>query len=75
MFSTGKCVISWLTKYTSLGTYDTMEDVLNIHGHNGKTRLVWKDVQELMVDKGDRASVPPDDSARMAEMHNEEQPK
>jgi len=41
MFTNGKCVLSWLTTHTSVAVYDNVETVLNIHGHAGKTRLVW----------------------------------
>jgi hypothetical protein len=43
LFQSGKVVISWLTRHTSLGTYDSIEGMLNVHGHGGKTRLVWVD--------------------------------
>lgn len=40
-FETGKVAISWLTKVSSLGVYDKIDDVEAIHGHQGKTRIVW----------------------------------
>ena len=41
VFETGKVVISWLTKNSSLGLYDSLEIMDAIHGHNGNTRVVW----------------------------------
>ena len=43
IFATGKVVLSWLTKVSSLGVYDSIEDCLQIHGHSGNTRLVFLD--------------------------------
>jgi hypothetical protein len=43
VFETGKVVISWLTKNSSLGLYDSLEIMDAIHGHNGNTRVVWMD--------------------------------
>ena len=41
-FSNGKCVISWLTEFKSIGIYNSIEDVKKIHGHNGKTEILEK---------------------------------
>jgi hypothetical protein len=41
-FSNGKCVVSWLTEYTSIVVYDDIKTVEKIHGHGGKTEIVWK---------------------------------
>lgn len=41
-FSSGKCVLTWLTQYTSVAVYDSMDDLLAVHGHNGKTLLEWQ---------------------------------
>lgn len=43
MFTNGAVVLSWLTQYTSIGVYENVERVLDIHGHCGKTRLVMVD--------------------------------
>jgi hypothetical protein len=40
-FTNGKCVLNWLTKYTSIAVYDSIDDLENIHGHNGKTIIKW----------------------------------
>lgn len=42
-FTNGKCVLSWLTKNTSLGLYDDIDTLVRVHGHGGKTRVVWSD--------------------------------
>lgn len=41
-FSHGECVISWLTKHRSIGVYPTLVELMNIHGHGGKTVVEWE---------------------------------
>lgn len=43
IFSNGKVALTWLTDYTSVAVYDTIEAVRVIHGHNGKTEVVYED--------------------------------
>jgi hypothetical protein len=43
VFWNGKCVLNWRTKFTSTAHYDDLETLLNVHGHGGKTRLIWFD--------------------------------
>ena len=40
-FSTGKCVLAWTTQYRSIAVYDTMDELIAIHGHNGKTEVQY----------------------------------
>lgn len=42
-FSSGKCVLHWLTKFSSIGVYDTIELLEQIHGQNGRIRVIWED--------------------------------
>lgn len=41
IFPNGKCAMSWLTEYSSVAVYDSIKDVIHIHGHNGKTELIY----------------------------------
>lgn len=41
VFESGKVVLSWRTANTSLGIYDSIEIMTKIHGHDGKTEVVW----------------------------------
>jgi len=41
VFSEGKCVLVWLTKFKSITVYDSIQELENIHGHNGKTIIEW----------------------------------
>jgi hypothetical protein len=42
-FSDCRCALRWVTPDApaSTGTYDSIEDVLRIHGHGGATSVVW----------------------------------
>lgn len=42
-FSNKRIALTWKTQYTSYVFYDSIKDVEHIHGHNGKTELVWID--------------------------------
>ncbi len=54
LFSTGKCVLAWTTRYRSVAIYDSLEELEAIHGHDGRTRVIWIDaVDNDNIDKGD----------------------
>ena len=42
-FSDGKTVLRWLGEHPSVNTFDTLgaAEAEAVHGHGGKTRLVW----------------------------------
>lgn len=42
-WSSGKCAVAWLTEHKSVALYDSMAEVIAIHGHAGKTRVMWTD--------------------------------
>ena len=42
-FSDGRCVMVWLTQVSSMAFYQSLEDLEAIHGHGGKTRVVFDD--------------------------------
>ena len=43
VFSSGWVVLTWLTQYTSFAVYPSIDEVRAIHGHGGKTQVVFKD--------------------------------
>ncbi len=43
-FSSGKCAMHWLTDVTSVAMYDNIEDLESIHGHDGKSKIMWLDI-------------------------------
>ncbi|MEU6768551.1 hypothetical protein ABZ916_39335 [Streptomyces sp. NPDC046853] len=44
-FTDGTVALRWLTATTSTAIYASIADVETIHGHGGKTRVVWVDGQ------------------------------
>lgn len=42
-FPTGKCVLCWNTQFSSVAVYDSLEELMAIHGHGGCTVLRWID--------------------------------
>ena len=42
-FSDGVCVVRWLSERRSTVVWSDIEDVVFIHGHDGKTQIVWED--------------------------------
>lgn len=45
-FGDGRCVIRWTVDVNSTAVYDSLDDVVKIHGHGGKTQVVWFDQDE-----------------------------
>lgn len=43
VFSDGTAAMRWLTTHSSTCIYTSIDDVVTIHGHDGRTRLVWLD--------------------------------
>jgi hypothetical protein len=37
----GHCVLEWLTFTSSIGIYKSVQDLEAIHGHHGKTKVVY----------------------------------
>lgn len=44
-FTDGRVAMRWRTEVTSTVLYDSVEDVVWIHGHEGRTELIWLDEQ------------------------------
>ena len=40
---TGEAVVHWLGEHSSINIYHSMNDILYIHGHNGKTKIIFDD--------------------------------
>ena len=43
IFSNGYCCMTWLTKHTSVCIYRSIDELEKIHGHHGKTRVVFEE--------------------------------
>ena len=44
LFRNGKAVLCWNTEHTSVAVYDSLAELETIHGHDGRTKVVWMDV-------------------------------
>ena len=44
-FTNGWVSLTWLTEWTSVVFYPSIHAVEFIHGHRGKTRIVWDDTE------------------------------
>ena len=40
-FTDGTVALRWLTEHTSTAIYNSIGDVEKIHGHDGRTQVVW----------------------------------
>jgi hypothetical protein len=40
---TGEAVVHWLGNHGSINVYHSIDDVVHIHGHEGRTRIVFDD--------------------------------
>jgi len=45
-FYDGACAIRWCSEYASTTHHDSIENVVAVHGHNGKTVVEWIDPDE-----------------------------
>lgn len=46
-FSDGLCVMRWLTTTTSTAIYRSVKELISIHGHQGKTVVVFADGERV----------------------------
>lgn len=44
-FSDGRATLRWLGEYSSVVVWDTIDNLVAVHGHNGATRLRWIDAE------------------------------
>lgn len=42
-FSSGWCVLAWVTDHRSIAFYESLDELMAIHGHNGATVTEWID--------------------------------
>lgn len=45
-FSNGKVALTWLSHLGTMAWYDSIEVVKALHGHEGKTEVLWLDKEE-----------------------------
>jgi hypothetical protein len=51
-FTSGKCVLSWLTEFSSIAIYDNMATLEAIHGHGGRTEVHWEEEHHPTIPAG-----------------------
>jgi hypothetical protein len=49
IFSNGKVALEWLSNHASTSLYDSIDDVEFIHGHAGRTKIIFDDPIELCL--------------------------
>ncbi len=49
MFSNCWVALHWLKEYTCVNIYPSIAEVMAIHGHGGKTKVLWDDEMEVVV--------------------------
>jgi len=62
VFASGKCAMHWLTQTSSIAIYDSIEELIGIHGHEGDTRIVWIDAdvnEQITIINADNSIRPP----------------
>jgi hypothetical protein len=42
VFENGAVMLTWLTKHSTVTFYETVEDMEAIHGHDGRTEVIWR---------------------------------
>ena len=40
---TGQVVVHWLGEHSCINIYQSIDDVISIHGHNGSTKIIFDD--------------------------------
>jgi hypothetical protein len=54
VFTNGWVALTWLTQHTSVVFYPSITDVEFVHGHGGKTKIVFLDADKRVMPKEDR---------------------
>lgn len=47
---TGEAVVHWLGKHGSINLYHSIDDVIQVHGHEGRTQIVFDDDPQPSVE-------------------------
>jgi len=43
VFDDGKVAMEWTGNHSSINIYSNIEDVEYLHGHQGRTQVIWED--------------------------------
>ena len=56
-FSSGQVALTWLADLTSIAIHESIENVIAIHGHDGKTVLEWIDKADFFTTCADCGTI------------------
>lgn len=42
-FHDGQCCLAWFSTHHAMAIYPTINDIIDIHGHEGRTTVKWED--------------------------------
>lgn len=56
-FSTGKVALAWIRPPFAIGIFESVFDLMAVHGHQGKTKVRWVDQEERDADHSQKLSV------------------
>lgn len=45
-FTNGECALHWLSEKPSIALYPSIDDLKDIHGHGGMTKVVWVEAKK-----------------------------
>lgn len=45
-FRSGKAVLTWLSEFGTVSVFDSVDDIVSVHGHEGRTWIQWLDPPE-----------------------------
>lgn len=48
---TGEAVVHWLGSHGSINLYHSIDDVMHVHGHQGRTKIIFDDPQTNECEK------------------------
>lgn len=48
VFDDGTAAMRWLTEHRSTAIYESVDDLVTIHGHGGSTEVVWLEPRPLI---------------------------
>jgi hypothetical protein len=51
-YSNGWCALTWISKHTSGAWYASIDDLREIHGHNGATEIIWETKEYRISEPG-----------------------
>lgn len=57
-FPSGHCVLEWVVPPRTMGWYERIEDVVAVHGHHGKTGVMWMRPDFNVTALGEELGVP-----------------